>query len=261
VGKNKNQIAVCVVANFKYLYKNFPRIYTQLRTNGKYSGEILVITNILCPTFLIKYLKKNNKVSVLRFKKIVFDSKAEQSLSNLSIGSNRHINKNFQWYKLHLFSKKIKQWKYIFYLDINMHIHDDIKPILDIKPKNKIYARSDGYPTYNWQLSSQFDINHPKFQKLSESFNLKITTYFQTGVMYFDTGIIEQNTYSELIALVNKYPFSITNEQGILNLYFIFIKNNFEELAHEVENKITYFYWLIENKDVIISKALTTQRK
>ena len=79
--------------------------------------------------------------------------------------------------------------------------------------------------------------------------------------MYFDTGIIEQNTYSELIALVNKYPFSITNEQGILNLYFIFIKNNFEELAHEVENKITYFYWLIENKDVIISKALTTQRK
>ena len=253
--------AVCVVANFKYLYRNFPRIYTQLRNIGKYNGEILIITNILCPTFLVKSLKRRNKVTVFRFKKNIFDSKTEKSLSNLSIGSNRHVNKNFQWYKLYLFNKKIKKWKYIFYLDINMHIHFDIRPILDVKPKNKIYARADGYPTYNWKLSSQFDKNHPLFKNLNESFDLEITNYFQTGVMYFDTSIIGDNTYVDLVSLVNKYPFSQTNEQGILNLYFIFLKNNYEELVGEVENKITYFYWLIDNKDVIISKALTTRNK
>lgn len=261
MSNDKKLTAVCVVANFKYLYKNFPRIYSQLRNIGKYSGEILVITNILCPTFLVKTLKRRNNVKVFRFKKNIFDSKAEKSLSNLSMGSNRHVNKNFQWYKLYLFNKKIKKWKYIFYLDINMHIHFDIRPILEVKPKNKLYARADGYPTYNWKLSSQFDKNHPLFKNLKESFDLEVTNYFQTGVMYFDTSIIEENTYEELVSLVNKYPFSQTNEQGILNLYFIFFKNNYEELINEVENKITYFYWLIDNKDVIISKALTTPKK
>ena len=99
------------------------------------------------------------------------------------------------------------------------------------------------------------------FKNLNESFDLEVTNYFQTGVMYFDTSIIEENTYEDLVSLVNKYPFSQTNEQGILNLYFIFIKNNYEQLISEVENKITYFYWLIDNKDVIISKALTTRNK
>ena len=92
-----------------------------------------------------------------------------------------------------------------------MHIHFDIRPILDVKPKNKIYARADGYPTYNWKLSSQFDKNHPLFKNLNESFDLEITNYFQTGVMYFDTSIIGDNTYVDLVSLVNKYPFSQTN--------------------------------------------------
>ena len=29
---SKENIALCVVADFKYLYKNFNRIYTQIRT-------------------------------------------------------------------------------------------------------------------------------------------------------------------------------------------------------------------------------------
>ena len=42
MSKNTNSTAICLVANFKYLYKNFPRIYMQLRNIGKYKGEILV---------------------------------------------------------------------------------------------------------------------------------------------------------------------------------------------------------------------------
>jgi hypothetical protein len=61
--------------------------------------------------------------------------------------------------------------------------------------------------------------------------------------------------------LIKKYPFSITNEQGILNLYFIFIKKQYEELIDVIDNKISYFYWKLENKEVIITKALTTKNK
>ena len=61
--------------------------------------------------------------------------------------------------------------------------------------------------------------------------------------------------------LIRKYPFSITNEQGILNLYFIFEKNKFHELIEFIDDKISYFYWKLSNKEVIITKALTTKNK
>ena len=48
MSKNTNSTAICLVANFKYLYKNFPRIYVQLRNIGKYNGEILRLTLLSC---------------------------------------------------------------------------------------------------------------------------------------------------------------------------------------------------------------------
>ena len=218
--------AVCFVADFKYLYKNFSRIYNQLRTNGKYRDDIVIITNFFSPTFLINDIRKKNGVSVLRFKKIKYDKKTEKSLKNLNVSQNRHINKNFQWNKLHIFNKKIKKWKYILYLDINLSIQYDINPILNITPNNKFFARADGFPEYKWKLSSQFDKSKEDYKKLCQDFDLGITDYFQTGLMYFDTAIVKNSTFKEIISLVKKYPISTTNEQGILNLYFLLNKYN-----------------------------------
>ena len=44
------KIAVCFVADFKYLYKNFEE-FIELREIGNYQGEILVITSSLLPLF------------------------------------------------------------------------------------------------------------------------------------------------------------------------------------------------------------------
>ena len=90
---------------------------------------------------------------------------------------------------------------------------------------------------------------------------MEINNYFQTGVMYFDTRIINEQTFKEIIELVTNYPITITNEQGILNLYFIFVKNNYRQLIEKVNEKISYFYWIIEDQEVIITKATTTQNK
>lgn len=256
-----SKTAICLVANFKYLYKNFPRMYFQLREIGKYSGEIIIITSFLCPTIFIKFLRKKNNITVLRFKKIKFNSSTEHKLSNLNLGSNRHTNKNFQWHKLYLFDEKIKIWDYIFYLDINMHIHHDINPILSSKPDNQLFARADGYPDYKWKLSSQFDHTDISYSKLNKLYDLEIKDYFQTGVMYFDTKIISSRTFKDIKNLVNKFPITITNEQGILNLYFIFIKKNYRQLVEKIDGKVSYFYWLLNDTEVIISKALTTKIK
>jgi len=258
---NSSKIAVCFVADFKYLFKNFNRVYRELREIGNYQGEILVITSFLAPTFLIKKLRSKNKAIVYRFKKIKFDKKTETSFRNLKIQNNRHLEKNFQWYKLYLFNKKIKNWDYIFYFDINMSIHHDINPVINKKPNNELLARADGYPEYIWKLNSQFDKSSKYYRLLEENFDLERTDYFQTGLMYFDTKIIKESSFEDIIGLIKKYPLSITNEQGILNLYFLFINKKYVELDTYIDEKLTYFYWKLHNSEVIITKSLTTQNK
>ena len=57
-----------------------------------------------------------------------------------------------------------------------------------------------------------------------------------------------------MLELAKEYPISITNEQGIMNLYFKFIKNLYYELPIEVGEYMTYFYWLIDSKKIIVTK-------
>lgn len=252
---------VCVVADFKYLYKNFGRFYNQLREIGKFKGDIVVITRFKIFKIFIKHLNKKNSVYLLTFKKIKFDKAAEDILANLNSYPNRHLTKNFQWHKLYLFHNSLKKWDRVFYLDINMTIHDNINPILNIKPNNQIFARCDGYPDYKWKLNSQFDQKHKLFNSLNNSFDLETNKYFQTGVLYFDTKLIDHKMLDNLINLVNKYPISITNEQGILNIYFLFIEPKFEELVEFIDDKLSYFYWYESEKKPIITKALTRKNK
>ena len=59
---------------------------------------------------------------------------------------------------------------------------------------------------------------------------------------------------------INTYPISITNEQGILNLYFQ-NKNIYQELPEYFEEYLLYYYWKIKEKKIIITKQLTEQYK
>jgi len=252
-------VAVAVVGNFKFLYKYFSNFLFQLRNNGNFDGEVVVITTYFCPTYLIKNLNKKNKITILRFKKIRFKKISNKILNNLQTfeDPNRHKTKKFQWHKLNLFDKKLKNWKYILYLDINMNIHHDINLLFKNFPVNQLQARADAYPDYNRTLESQFDKTNIIFNSLQDKFDLSVTNYFQTGVLFFDTSIISNNTKHEIIELVNNFPISVTNEQGIMNLYFYLLKNLYIELPIEVDDYLSYFYWKVKNKKVIITKAST----
>ena len=79
--------------------------------------------------------------------------------------------------------------------------------------------------------------------------------------MFFDTSIINQHTKKEIINLAEEYPISITNEQGILNLYFIFIKNLYEDLPVHTSDGLVYYYWLVEDQKIYITKQNRTKNK
>ena len=79
--------------------------------------------------------------------------------------------------------------------------------------------------------------------------------------MFFDTDIINFETKKKIIQICEEYPISITNEQGVLNLYFLQKNNIYEELTHKINNFETYFYWLKEGQKIIITKQNVQQYK
>ena len=257
----EKSIAICVVGNFRYLSKHLNTFINQVRNEGCYSGPILILTSRLTLKSLIPLDDRSN-LTFFTFKKIKFSKLAEKSLKILDTGDqpNRHVTKNFQWHKLHLFDEKLKKWGYIFYMDINMKIHSDINPILDLKEKTILFANEDSNYENNWKLSGQFDASHPQYLELKKNFNLNVTNYFQTGILFFDTEIIKNNTKNDLIDLVEKYPISKTNEQGIMNLYFYFIKNIYKTLPRKVNKNITYSYWETEETSIITKQSMKNKR-
>lgn len=255
-------LAVCVVGNFKYLRRYFNTFYNELTKKGNYRGTVIVLTSYFTPTFLIRHTYRKN-VTILRNKDITFNKDTRKKLNSITNENqpNRNLTKKYQWNKLHLFDEKMKRWKYIFYIDVNMHFHGDISEILNNPPEKELLARADSYPSYDKKLVSQFDTTQEKFPQLSRKYDLEINNYFQTGILFFDTSIINSSTKHDLIELTTEFPLSITNEQGIMNLYFLFDKNLYSELPIKISGKTTYFYWMVEGEEILITKQLRFQYK
>lgn len=237
---NVDKVCVVFLCNKDY-FKKFVDTCSKLIGNGKYKGNIcLVIGDDLVNNKLLdsEFIKKNN-IIIKHFPDIKFPN--DFLIVNKSVKTDgRNITKKFQWHKLHLFNTFFKQWNYIFYLDCGIHIFSDISPMLNEVTKNKLLAHSDAYPTYEWKLHNQFDeTNTEYFKKLSSKYNLNMD-YFQTTIMLYDTKIIENNTYDDLLKLSIEYPISKTNEQGIMALYFTQIKPLFQQI--KLHNEDTHFY-------------------
>lgn len=236
---NKN---ICVALMCDKLYfKRFIYTCNQLVKNGKYNGTICLVIgdDLLNDKMLDCDIIKNNNIIIKHFPNIQFP-KEFLEINNNIISDGRNLTKTFQWHKLNFFNTYFKQWKYVFYLDCGMTIFSDISPILNQITEHKIVAHSDAYPTYDWRLHDQFcKKNTEYFTKLNNTYNLNID-YFQTGIMLYDTEIITENTYTDLLNLALEYPISITNEQGIIALYFTNVRPLFKQI--KTRDETTYYY-------------------
>jgi hypothetical protein len=230
----------CVVFVFNKDYiDKFAYTCNQLLTNGNYKGDIcLVIGDDLLDHHFSFDDSIKNKIIIKHFPNITFSKEFIEINNNINT-DGRNITKKFQWHKLHLFNTFFKRWDYIFYIDCGMTIFSDISPLLNEITENTLLAHSDAYPTYERKLHNQFCINNECFEKLNNTYDLNID-YFQTGIMLYDTKIINENTYDELLKLSYEYPISKTNEQGVMALYFTNIRPLFKQIKTHNEN--THFY-------------------
>lgn len=226
----------------KPYFSRFLFTCNQLLSNGQYNGDIcLVIGNDLLHDNWLnhEFIQNNKQIIVKHFANIHFPP-AFLAINNKIKSDGRNISKRFQWHKLHLFNTYFKRWQSVLYIDCGMTIFTNISPILNEKTENTLLVHCDGYPKYEWKLGGQFDRENTEyFTKLNTKYNLDID-YFQTGMMLYDTNIIEENTFQNLYDLMLEYPICKTNEQGIISLYFTNVKPLWKQIR--LRNDDTYFY-------------------
>ena len=245
-------VAVVLLANKEYL-KYFDEIYNNLRTIGKFEGDIVLLTDDRTKCKNIEKIS-DDKLIIKRFEKIRFSRETKQHLNKIKYGRNK--SKSFQWHKFYLFDEYFKKWNFVFYLDINMKIKNSMINLLNAGCENTLYAPFDAYPDLDWKLKSQFDENNTFFKKLQNQYDLENPKYFQTGILFFDTKIIKEDTFSNVLNLSNQFPISKNNEQGIMNLYFLYEYPVFQRLPQTIKETLTYSYWEPDHNNVIIVKKL-----
>jgi hypothetical protein len=254
-----SNICITFVCNKKYFNK-FVETCNQLINIGKYQGSICLVIgdDLVNDMLLTSSIIIDNNIIIKYFSNIKFSKKFHEINRNIIGNDGRHITKTFQWHKMHLFNVYFKQWRYIFYIDCGMKILDDISPMLKLTSENTLLAHSDTYPTYNRKLHNQFSDFSRKIssvhRKLFKEFDLNID-YFQTGIMLYDTNIIEEETYNNLVELSHTFPISKTNEQGIMNLYFNCIKNIWKQIPLKNNETNFYIFKFKKKKKYIIVKV------
>jgi hypothetical protein len=222
-----------------HYFDKFVQTYKQLVTLGGWTGDVcLIVCDDLYESEQLNSFQSEHNIIVKHYERIQFPP--QFTYSQTSLDRPEHWNlKMFQFQKIRLFDVYFKQWNYVFYIDCGIHIFRNIQPIIDCASPNTLLAHSDAYPTYKNNLSSQFDIKTPLFNVLASEFNLNID-YPQTTIMLFDTAIIEPNTVDDLYQLCLKYPISLTNDQGIVALYFTCIRPLWKQIP--LENDVLCFY-------------------
>jgi hypothetical protein len=242
-----SSVCAVFVCNKPYFDK-FLYTCKQLVTNGNYKGPIcLVIGDDLQNDPLLEHpWIQSHAIQIKHFPTRQFSKEFLYIQSKMDRASH-WSQKLFQYHKFNLFDTYFTQYDYIFYLDCGITIFSDVQPILDERKLNKLLAHSDAYPSYENKLEFQFEKNNVFWTDLSTKYNINID-YFQTTMMLYDTHLIDVEwtktgqlkTSDKLFNLLETYPISITNDQGIIALYFTTIKPAFEQLR--IQNDTHYFY-------------------
>lgn len=231
---------VILVTNKPYVDKCISTV-NQLLNIGKYNDDIV----ILIGDDLIDYnFSFNNEKIIIKHFPEIDRSGVLSLLTNKPIGDGRVFTKQFQWHKVHCFDVYFKQWDVCFYIDSGMYIFNEINSFFELDWKNSLLAHSDSYPQYEWTLNIQFDSNYfnDLYSELNNTYNMNID-YFQSGILLYDTNIINNETKNDIIKLSEKFINSVTNEQGIMNLYFNVIKNIWKQVDIKIGEKYGYDYW------------------
>jgi len=202
------------------------RTLKQLRTRGKWDGDVVVLTvDFNMPTSITNELKLTTKrISHLDHTPLWEAWKTHPIPKK---DDNRHYQKVTQWDKLQVFSEDFLKWKRVLFLDAGIYIFNSIASLLELPYANKMLAPDDSDPHDNGnRLKCQIHLEsnpslQPAFEKEFGPFaELGERKYFLNCVFLFDTSLIKTLNISLMRQWMYKYPIMGCNEMGIMNLFF-----------------------------------------
>jgi hypothetical protein len=267
----EDKICVVFLCNLPYYHK-FRATCHSLRTIGCYKGDItLIVGDDLYDSenngFLINdELIVQHNIKIKHFPEYKFPESFIEKQRSLP-RDKYWFDKLFQYHKFHIFDIYFKQWDYIFYMDCGMHIFSDVNPIIHERQRYSLVANRDGLdgetatfcipetPGKGLKIGDQFIKSESKYADLQLHYNAK-SPYFQTTMMIYDTSIINENTMSDLYRLLFYYPISITNDQGIIALYFTQDKPCWKQLTRKKNGYYYYDYVRCVNDKYIMIKSM-----
>lgn len=235
---------VVLISDKKYFPK-LTKTLRQLRGRGRYRGMIFVIAGNDLKEKRDEIEERFPNTSVLDFDE-VDTSQITRHLAGAEGLGGTEFTKTFQYNQFQVFRTFFKKFDKILYLDAGMRIFGPIKPIFSIDCSEKLIAHSErnAFPEYAYTLEGQFNfVDFPELLgKISNLVSLD-SDYFQSTMMLFDSSIISENSFDDLVGMAEQFPNSKTNSQGILNLWAL-SKDLWTPLPHPLHDGIKiYDFW------------------
>lgn len=244
------ETCIVLVTDQNYLSKAL-RTIEDIRTAGQWQNDLILITideccieeNIISAYNLIILNRKHIDISILKKTWEIFPIKP--------MDDRRHTHKLAQWNKFYVFDEYFKAYSRIIYFDSGTRIVDNLICLLDLDYKNKFIAQSDCHNTQNtFKCQMDWNANPDVTNSLLNEFNEDIMDkdYFINCIWVYDSSILSQDIFNCLIYYMNKYPISMCNEMGIMNLLFTFKMKIWTPLPIKYNNKYLFEWSDLNNK-------------
>lgn len=239
---NDKESVFVLVSDKKYEQK-MEKTICELRQNGKWEGDIVVVTIGYKISEEIK-----NKYNIIEkiFPQIDKRNLIQKIGKGFQNSDKRELNKLTQWEKFQVFDTYFMKWKRVVYLDAGISVCDSVKYLLELDYKGKFLCGSDiGMYRKKKIFIDQIDHNNKDIVKkiLDEFGDILESHYFLNCMWVYDTDILNIFNKQELIDTMNKYPICRTNEMGIMNLIINFKHKLWSDFPSKVHTGKFLFDW------------------
>lgn len=227
------------------------RTIADLRASGAWDGDVALLSVGFSPPrdFLdaarvtcreVAHVDTDRLVAALREKPI------------RPMPDNRHFGKLVQWDKLQVFDPWIRRWERVIYLDAGLRVLDSVDALLEVEWRGRLTAPDDALPGDNGRrFRCQIDLEaDPAVRdRLLADFGAHIldARYFLNCMWIVDTSLVDACSRADLEDGMNRYPISLTNEMGIMNLYFHFRHRAWQPLPERDARGKRIFGWSEQN--------------
>jgi hypothetical protein len=240
-----NDKTVFVTLTDSSYFPKAKRTIEELRQRGKWEGDVVLMVvdfmpnqEDLPPNTLLLSVKHIDHTPLWEIWKTHPIRKMDD---------NRHHGKVYQWDKLYIFSEFFQQWERVVFIDAGMRILDTVTHLLAIPYKGKFLSPDDSDPYDNgnrMRIQFDWDANANANEALLADFGADwlASKYFLNCIFVFDTSLLHKNTFEEMKEMMYKYPISLCNEMGIMNLYWTVQRKVWEAFPQRILDNNKYLF-------------------